>query len=70
MLIDKVTIDQKISVREARMLTGLTQREFAVLVQIPYPSYARKETGKSPFFAAEVARICFQLHLPMELICV
>lgn len=66
MLLDKVKIESEITVEELRLLTTLSQKEFANAVEIPYGTYVKKEQGHSRFFASEISLISHRFNVPIE----
>ena len=64
-MLKKIVIKSRISLKEIRILTGKTQKEFATYVEIPYRTYRRKEQG-SKMNASELSRISVITGVPMD----
>lgn len=72
MLLEKVSIkdEKKLTVEEIRILTGLSQAEFARNIGIPYSTYVKKEKNITRFFADEIGHISDIFNIPLEKIAV
>lgn len=68
MLLEKVNIkeEKKLTVEEIRILTGLSQVEFAKNIGIPYSTYVKKEKNITRFFADEIKHISTKFNIPLE----
>lgn len=72
MLLEKVSIKEqnKLTVVEIRVLTGLSQADFARNIGIPYSTYVKKENNMTRFFADEIGHISTIYNIPLEKIAV
>lgn len=56
-MIEKVSIEKQLTVKELRTLLDMSQKNFAKLINIPYSTYVKKEQGHSRFLACEIESI-------------
>lgn len=54
--------NEKITVKQLRLMRELTQQDLAEMLGITVQAYANKEAGKSRFYFDEVVMICEKLH--------
>lgn len=57
-MLKNIQIMGKITLRELRNLTGLSQKDFAGKVEIPYTSYRRYENDVSKMEVGQLFNIC------------
>ena len=63
-MIEKVSIEKQLTVKELRILMNLSQKSFAELIEIPYSTYVKKERGHSRFLACEIDSIIDKTGTP------
>lgn len=49
---------KKIPVKAIRVSAGYTQEEFAKAINMPLPTYIKKEQGQTEFYFSEIVEIC------------
>lgn len=54
------------NLKSIRVDLNLTQEEMAEKLKMPYPTYQRKEQGRSPLLAVELLEISKLSGIPME----
>lgn len=57
-MLNNIQIMGKITLKELRKLTGLSQKEFSKVVEIPFTSYRRYETNVSKMEVGLLFKIC------------
>ena len=57
-MLDNIQIMGKVTIKDLRKLSGLSQKEFAKLVNIPYTSYRRYERNASKMEVGKLFQIC------------
>ena len=55
-------MDEKITIRQLRLMREATQQELADMLDITLQAYRDKEMGKTRFYFDEVVMICEKLH--------
>ena len=58
---------KKITLKELRTLTGMTQEEFASYVEIPYTTYRRYELNLSTINATKLFQIFNKFSIPLDM---
>lgn len=56
----------QISVKAARVNSGLSQKETAEMIGISLRSYVAKENGNRKFYADEIAQLSAIFQVPMQ----
>lgn len=56
----------KLTIKQIRLLNGLTQEKMALKVGMKLETYKRKEQGKSGFSFSEVLKICSLFDIPIN----
>jgi transcriptional regulator with XRE-family HTH domain len=59
-------MEDKLTVKQWRQLRGYTQQEFAKLVNMKFPTYHSKESGKREWKAKELREISSVLKISIE----
>lgn len=65
-MLDNIQIMGKITVKDLRKITGLSQKEFSQKVGIPFTSYRRYESNVSKMEVGQLFHICDVLGVPIE----
>jgi len=65
-MLDKIKITGKLTLKEIRTLTGMTQEEFAEHVEIPYRTYRRCEMDISKMEVANLFKIAEKLEISVD----
>lgn len=65
-MLENIQIMGKISLKELRKLTGLSQKEFAEKVSIPFTSYRRYEKNVSKMEVGQLFNICDKIGVSIE----
>ena len=66
MMLDNIQIMGKITLKELRRLTGLSQQEFAERVGIPFTTYRRYERNPANMDAGKLFHICDVVGISIE----
>lgn len=61
-----VQITGKVTLSQLRLLTGMTQKKFAMFVGIPYTTYRRYEKRIENAGFSEIVRICDRTGVGIE----
>ncbi|MDF2907147.1 MAG: helix-turn-helix protein [Herbinix sp.] len=67
-MLDNIQIMGKVTLKELRMLTGLTQKEFAEKVEIPFTTYRRYESYPANMEAGRLFKACEILGVSISII--
>lgn len=59
-------MEDKLTVKQWRMLKGYTQKQLADLANIKFPTYHSKESGLRDWKARELKQICEVLGISIE----
>lgn len=65
-MLSKVHITEPLTLREIRLLTGKTQKDFAAAVGIPLSTYKTYEYRPGKMEAGKLLHICEVLGVPLE----
>jgi transcriptional regulator with XRE-family HTH domain len=57
-MLDNIQIMGKVTLKELRKLTGLSQKEFAQKVNIPFTTYRRYENNPESMEAGRLFKLC------------
>ena len=64
-MLDNIQIMGKITLKELRKLTGLSQKDFSEKAEIPLTTYRRYEDDPSKMEAGKLFMICDMLGVPV-----
>ena len=64
-MLENIQIMGKVTVKELRKLTGLSQKEFAEKVEIPMTTYRRYENDASKMEVGKLFKICDMLGVSL-----
>ncbi|WP_159641716.1 helix-turn-helix domain-containing protein [Erysipelothrix anatis] len=59
-------MSEKLTVKQWRVLKGLSQKEFSKKINMPLTTYQTKESGKREFYASEIVRIADYLNVSID----
>jgi len=65
-MLENIQIMGKVTLKELRKLTGLSQEEFAKRVGIPFTTYRRYEKNPKCMEAGRLFRMCDILGVPVN----
>lgn len=65
-MLDNIQIMGKVSLKDLRKLTGLSQKDFAEKVSIPFTSYRRYESNVSKMEVGQLFNVCEKVGVSIE----
>lgn len=64
-MLEKIEITDNITLKELRLLTGMSQSAFAHEVDIPFSTYRRYESNPSKMEVGQLFKICDTIGIPI-----